>query len=68
MMHVGLVEKLAVAADKGDRQTDRHFIRRILMYIIIKNGLQYNAHDSCYSKNRTKDKGNKKETNVAMMM
>ena len=32
-----------------DRQTNRHFIRRILAYIVIQNGLQYNAHDSDYS-------------------
>ena len=32
-----------------DRQTDEHFIRRILIYIVKQNGLQYNAHDSGYS-------------------
>ena len=35
-------------------QTDRHLIRRILMYIVIQNGLQYNAHDSCYSNKQDK--------------
>jgi len=29
--------------------SDRHFIRRILMYIVMQNGLQYNAHDLGYS-------------------
>jgi len=43
-----------------DRQTDGrtygrtdghiHFIRRILMYKVIQNSLQYNAHDSGYFK------------------
>ena len=37
-----------------DRQTDRHFIRRILMYIFIRNGLQFNAHDSGYSNKQDK--------------
>jgi len=27
--------------DEPDRQTDRHFIQRILMYIGLQNGLQY---------------------------
>jgi len=34
--------------------TDRHFIRCILMYIVIQNGLQYNAHDSGYSNKQDK--------------
>ena len=33
-------------------QTDRHFIR--LMYIVIQNGLQYNAHNSGYSNKQDK--------------
>jgi len=33
-------------ASRTDRQTDIHFIRRILAYIVIHNGLQYNTHDS----------------------
>ena len=36
------------------RQTDRHVIRRILMYIVIQNGLQYNTHDSGYSNKQEK--------------
>ena len=31
------------------------------MYIVIQNGLQYNAHDSGYSNKQDKEKGNKKE-------
>jgi len=33
------------------------------MYIVIQNGLQYNAHDSGYSNKRTKNKGSIKEKN-----
>jgi len=41
--------KIWTAIIRINRQTDRHFIRRILMYIVIQNGLQYNAHDSGHS-------------------
>ena len=36
-----------------DRQTD-NFIQRKLIYIVIQNGLQYNAHDSGYSNKQDK--------------
>jgi len=29
------------------------------MYIVIQNGLQYNAHDSGYSNKQDKEKGNR---------
>ena len=40
--------------DERLRQTERHLIRRILMYIVIQNGLQYNTHDSGYSNKQDK--------------
>ena len=42
-----------------DRQTYRHFIRRILMYIVIRHGLQYNTHESGYLNKQDTNKGNK---------
>ena len=43
--------------NKTELKTDRYFIGRILAYIVIQNGLKYNAHDLGYSsilKNGTK--------------
>ena len=53
-LHIGLVTNLVVIVSVKKYQTDRHFIRRILMYIVIQTGLQYNAHDSGYSNKRDK--------------
>jgi len=44
-----LLHFLAYLNRQADRHTYSYFIRRILAYIFIQNGLQYNAHDSGYS-------------------